>query len=119
MISPTRLFERFQFTDARGLVSLQALAALSLYLGGDKNIDVATKVLTEFLHNMSLKALNDKDEVLLKFSEIRFLMDELAESFTGITHASVEYNKQVLDRVSQEINDYDVLMIFQKLKEYM
>ena len=32
IISPTRLFERFQFTDARVLVSIQALAALSLYL---------------------------------------------------------------------------------------
>ena len=86
MISPTRLFERFQFIGARGFVLVQALAALSLYLGGDENIDVATEVLTEFLHNMSHQALNgENDEVLLKFSEIPFLIDQLAESFAGIT----------------------------------
>ena len=43
MILPTRLFERFQFTDARGLVSIQGLTASYSYLGGDENTDVATE----------------------------------------------------------------------------
>ena len=53
MILPTRLFERFQFTDARGLVSIQGLTASYSYLGGDENTDVATEAQTEFLHHMS------------------------------------------------------------------
>ena len=89
MISPTRLFERFQFTDATGLVSVQALAALTLYLGGDENTDIATEVLIEFFHNMSHQALNvETDDVLLKFTELHLLMDELTGLFTEDVQAS-------------------------------
>ena len=106
MISPTHLFERFQFTDARGLVSIQALAALSLYLGGDENTDIATEALTEFLY-MSHQVLNvENDDVLLKFTELQLLMDELTGLFTEGILASAIYNRQVLDRVNQEMNDY-------------
>ena len=107
IISPTRLFERFQFTDARGLVSIQALAALSLYLSGDENTDVVTEPLTEFLHSMSLQGLNvENDTVLLKFTELHLLMDELRGLVTEGILASAIYNRQVPDRVNQEVNDY-------------
>ena len=64
IISPSPLFERFQWTNARGLVSIQVLAALTLFLGGNENNDVATGVMTEFLHNMSHQALAEK---MIKF----------------------------------------------------
>ena len=41
MISPSRLSERFQWTDARGLVSVQVLAALTVYLSQHVNDDLA------------------------------------------------------------------------------
>ena len=87
MISPTRLFERFQFTDARGLVSIQALAALSVYLEGNENTDVATEALTEFLHDMSHQALNvENDNFLLKFTELHLLMDELYRRRSSVSY---------------------------------
>ena len=83
MISPTRPFERFQLTDARGLVSIQVLAVLSIYLGGDENSGIATEAVTEFLHNMSHQELNvENDDALLKFTELQLLMDELTGLFT-------------------------------------
>ena len=35
MISPNQLYERFRGTDAKGLVSVQVLAALNIHLGSD------------------------------------------------------------------------------------
>ena len=45
-ILPNELFEKFRANDARGLVSIQALAALPLFLGDDANVDVATEAVT-------------------------------------------------------------------------
>ena len=54
IISTNQLFEKFSSSDARGLVSVQALAALNTYLGG--NAEISRQALTEFLHNMSHQA---------------------------------------------------------------
>ena len=65
MILPSQLFERFQWTDARGLVSVQALATLAVYLGQHVNDDVAEGVMSEFLHNMSHQALDQQNATIL------------------------------------------------------
>ena len=52
VISPNQLFENFKGTHARGLVSVQVLAALKIFLGGDT--ELSRKTMTEFLHNMSM-----------------------------------------------------------------
>ena len=56
IISPNQLYKKFRGTDAKGLVSIQVLAALNIHLGGD--IKLSRKTMTEFLHNMSMQALN-------------------------------------------------------------
>ena len=50
-ISPNQLYKKFRITDAKGLVSVQVLAALNIHLGSD--IELSRKAMTEFLHNMS------------------------------------------------------------------
>ena len=63
VISPMQLFEKF--------VSLQALAALALFSGGDiiTTTEAASVALTEFSHNMSYQALNNEnDDILLEFN---------------------------------------------------
>ena len=56
---------------------------------------------------MSLQGLNvENDAVLLKFTELHLLMDELRGLVTEGILASAIYNRQVLDRVNQEVNDY-------------
>ena len=59
MISTNQLFEKFSNSDMRGLVSIQALASINIYLGG--NAEIPRQALTEFLHNMSHQALSKDD----------------------------------------------------------
>ena len=69
IISPNQLYEKFRGTDTKGLVSVQALAALNIHLGGDTKL--SRKTMTEFLHNMSMQALNrENDSILLDFEKI-------------------------------------------------
>ena len=56
IISSNQLYKKFRGTDAKGLISVQVLAALNIHLGGD--IELSRKTMTEFLHNMSMQALN-------------------------------------------------------------
>ena len=106
-ISPIELFEKFRATDARGLVSIQALAALSLFLGGDANVDVATEAMTEFLRNMSHQVLNrENDEISLEFDKLSELKNELIDLCLDKSQASLDFSWNILDRVDQEINNY-------------
>ena len=96
MILPTRLFERFQFTEARALVSIQGSTASYSYLREDENADVATEAQTEFLHKMSHQALNGEndDVILLNFTELHLVIDELTGLFIEGVLASAIYNRQ-------------------------
>ena len=106
-ISQNELFEKFRATDARRLVSIQDLAALSLFLGGDANFDVATEAMTKFLRNMSHQALNkENDEILLKFDRLSELKNELIDLCLDKSQASLDFVRNILDRVDQEINNY-------------
>ena len=69
VISPSDLYETFKDSNAYGLVSTQFLATLNINFDGDKLL--SKNVMTEFLHNLSLQALNrDDDRVQLKFNAI-------------------------------------------------
>ena len=108
MISPSQLFERFQCTDVRSLVLVQALAALVVYLGEQVNDDVAEGVMSEFLHNMSHQALDGQNTTILpQFSELMNLMDELRALFVEGTETAVKQNKEMLEKANQIMNDYN------------
>ena len=108
MISPNQLFERFQWTDARGLVSVQALATLAVYLGQHVNDDVAEGVMSEFLHNMSHQALDGQNATILpQFNELMNLMDELRALFVEGAETAVKQNKKMLGKANQIMNDYN------------
>ena len=65
-LSPIDLYKKFKATDAKALASSQAIAALNIHLGGDR--DLSKKSLTEFLHNFTLEALSkENDDILLSF----------------------------------------------------
>ena len=66
------LSENFNSTDAHGLVCVQFLAELNVFLGGDKFI--LKNAMSEFFHNLSIQALNKiEDRVKLKFDAINDL----------------------------------------------
>ena len=63
------LYENFNSTDAHGLACVQFLAALNVFLGGDKIIP--KNAMREFFYNLSMLALNEMDNrVKLKFDAI-------------------------------------------------
>ena len=69
ILSPFDLYENFNSTDAHGLVCVQFLAALNLFLGSDKII--SKNAMSEFFHNLSMQVLNEMDNrVKLKFDAI-------------------------------------------------
>ena len=76
IISPNQLFEKFRSTDAKGLVSVQVLAASNIHLGGD--IKLSTKTMTEFLH-MFMQALSrENDNILLDFENVTNLVTSIS-----------------------------------------
>ena len=50
-LSPIDLYKKIKGTDAKALASIQAIAALNIHLGGDR--DISKKALTEFLRNLT------------------------------------------------------------------
>ena len=72
ILSPFDLYEKFNSTDAHGLVCVQFLAALNVFLGGDKII--LKNTVSEFFHDLSMQALNEMDNrVKAKFDAINDL----------------------------------------------
>ena len=68
-ISPTEINEKFKNSSCYGLVSVQFIAALHVFFGGDK--ELSRNAMSEFLHNLSLQALTiDDDKFEIQFHEI-------------------------------------------------
>ena len=91
IISPNQLYEKFRGTDAKGLVSVQVLAALNTYLGGD--IELSRKTMTEFLHNMLMQALNrENGNILLDFENITNLVTTIIVLLKQQNENSIQIN---------------------------
>ena len=72
VLSPFGLYESFNSTDAHGLVCVQFLAALNVFLSGDKVISKNT--ISEFFYDLFMQALNEMDNrVKPKFDAINDL----------------------------------------------
>ena len=66
-LSPIKLHTSFRGTDAKGLVSFHALAALNIYFSGSQ--DVWKIALSEYLKNLIYQALSDEnDNIYLSFT---------------------------------------------------
>ena len=68
-LSPINLYKKFKATDAKALASVQAIAVLNIYLGGDR--DISKKALTEFLHNLTFQILSkENDDIFMSFEHV-------------------------------------------------
>ena len=89
----------------RGLVSIQALAALNIYLGG--NAEISRQALTEFLHNMSHQALNkDNDNVFIQFDRTAELIIELISVLLDRNNKSLNIANIINNNINDETNNY-------------
>ena len=110
VISPSDLYETFKDSNAYGLVLTQFLAALNIYFNSDKLL--LKNVMTEFLHNLSLQALNrDDDRVQLKFvliiplnRTLKVLIRDDDRNRLSFVEFRLETFKQVRD-ISQKIEE--------------
>ena len=79
-ISPVNLYNKFTETDAKGLVSIHASAALNIHFGGNKYISQAA--IGEYLQNLTDQALSqENDEMFMSFNNIGLLVKDLLEQF--------------------------------------
>ena len=88
-VSPIGLFKKFAGTDAKALVSFQALAALNIYLGGNK--DISKNALNEYLRNLTFQALSqENDNIYMIFDHMAELVNNILESLLKIENQLVK-----------------------------
>ena len=91
-LSPIDLCKKFSSTNAKALVSIQALAALNFYIDGDK--DISREVMEEFLCNLTFQALtNESNKVVIAFEKIGFLVIDLLEQFVKLNKNYIRTQK--------------------------
>ena len=91
-LSPFEIHEKFNGSDAYGLISVQFLAALNVFFGGDKLN--SQNVMSEYLHNLSLQALTiDDDKYEIQFYEIENLAANLKENMRDFVRYDIEINE--------------------------
>ena len=105
IISTNELYQKFSSTDARGLVAIQAIAALNIYFGG--RLETSKQALAEFLHNMSHQALNkDNDLIFIQFDGTADLIIELIFMLLDRNTRSVNVTNVINDNKKNELNSY-------------
>ena len=101
VISTNQFYEKFSSTDARGLVSIQALA----YYGG--STEIPRQTLLEFLHNMSHQALNkDNYNVFMQFDRTVELIKKLIFMLLDRNNRSLNPANAISNNINNEKNDY-------------
>ena len=90
VISPFDLYEKFNSTSTRGLVSTQFLAAFNIFIGGNKTI--TKNAMSGFFHNLSIQALSRGDDrINIKFD----VMEELNKSIKKLLKDEVHRNSDI------------------------
>ena len=104
IISPNQLYKKFKRSDAKGLVSNQVLAALNIYLGGD--VKLSRETMTEFLHKLSMQALNrENSNILLRFEKIADIVTSVISLLRQQNKKLIEINDKNKAEVERQISD--------------
>ena len=106
-LSPVDIYKKFSSTNAKTLVSIQALAALNFYIVGDK--DISREAMEEFLCNLTFQALtNESDKVVIIFDKIGFLVIDLLEQFVKIEQELYKDSETLDKNLDKTINETDL-----------
>ena len=97
------LYQKFKATDAKVLTSVQAIAALNMHLGGDR--DISKKALTEFLRNLTFEALSKENgDILLSFEHVGNLFLDILKSLAKTSQQLVDDSKIIRENLKEELN---------------
>ena len=108
-LSPIDLYKKFSGTDAKALVSFQALAALNIHLGGDKN--TSKNAIREWLHNLTYQALtNENDKIIMSFDLIGELvlgiLEQLAKIELNLVNDAIKLGELLKSKLNE--TEYDL-----------
>ena len=99
-VSPIDLFKKFAGSDAKALVSIQALTALNIHLDGNKY--TSQQAMYEYLNNLTFQTLSqENDKVYMSFKGIGLLVNDLLECFDKKENEQIE-KSSVLSRQLRE-----------------
>ena len=72
IISPSWLYQNYNYDDMRGLASVHFLVVLNIYFGG--NSTLPKDVMSKFFHNLSMQAMSISDDsIVLQFNAMKKL----------------------------------------------
>ena len=102
------LFEMFQMTDAKALLSLQALCALLLNLTDDSQAkDVALSAMNEFFENLTAASLNENNPNRQpKFVALKKLSLLLYQHFKAVNLKSISKAQNNAFKIKNEMSKY-------------
>ena len=101
-ISPVDLYKTFTGIDAKGLVSIHALAALNIQFGGNKYI--SQSALSEYLKNLTYQALSqENDKIFMSFDDIGLLVNDLLEQFVLKENAEIEKASGISKEIKNQL----------------
>ena len=103
LFSPPDLYKKFAGTDAKGLVSLHALAALNIYFG-ESRVTSETSF-GELLKNLTYQALSqENDDLFLFFEEGTNLVHSIVNAFAEMENREFETASQVSEQISDKLH---------------
>ena len=103
ILSARDLYENFKATDAKALVSIQALAALNIHYGGNRQI--SKDALSKFLHSLTFQAFSkENDDILMQFDNIGNLVLETLQGLLNKDRETVEITKTMNDNIKKDLN---------------
>ena len=101
-LSPADLYSKFSATDAKGLASLHALAALNIYFGEKK--EISKTAYGEFMKNLAYQALSqENDNIFLSFDESINLAHSIVNTFAETENRQFEMMSQISDQLSDKL----------------
>ena len=101
-ISPVDSCKTFARTDAKALVSIHVLAALNIYLGGNKYS--SQEALGKYLQNLTYQALSqENDKIFMSVSEIGLLVNDLLEQFALKENAQIEKSSAINKEIRKQL----------------
>ena len=104
IISTNQLYQKFCSTDARGLVTIQAIVSLNIYYGG--RLETSKETFTKFLH-MSHQTLNkDNDLIFIQFDGTADLITELIFMLLDGNTRSGNVTNVIDDNIKNELSNY-------------
>ena len=102
---PIDLYKKFARTDAKVLVSIQGLAALNIYLGGNKF--PSQHAMYEYLNNLTYQALSqENDKVFMAYSHIGTLANDLLECFVKKENKQIEKPSILSEKIKKLETDF-------------